>query len=85
MSKGKVVFSYHMTKEANRPPAPIRLDTVAEALGAAWDMHRGGERPLIGIMKDGQLIYDSDALCRAVERMSNREAAAHIAKEDGYE
>ncbi len=81
---GKVRLTYHTTRDKIHPPAYVDLDTVGEALAAAWDVHRMRPWALIEVRKDGLPIYENDALRRAVERMPNRGAAARIAKEDGY-
>ena len=81
---GKIRLTYHPTRDKNQPPAYVDLETVGDALAAAWDVHRMRPWALIEIRKDGTPIYESDSLRRAVERMPNRDAAARIAKEDGY-
>ena len=92
--KKKIEVLFHLTPEPGSTFGASKCSTVAESLISAHNLVRGkGSWAPIQVTKDGQTIYDTESLARAVDRMekaireeskSVEEAAAQIAAEDGY-
>ena len=90
----KVTLTHRPTRDPrDEQPARSEFDSVPAALAHDFELSRGrGFHVGVEIGKDGQSIYDENALSKAVSRISAlvndgvkvTDAAEQIAKEDGY-